>query len=107
MKMPEKCTGPKLWTKSWQNGEDDSWEAMIWSEERTDMEKSWYGAESVRDTRGTEWDRMVTKEYGKMLKRIQVVEDGRVPAKEARNWRIEGQKRKNHKKAVSEASEQV
>ena len=27
-----------------------------------------------------------------MLKRIQVLEDGRVPAKEARNWRIEGQK---------------
>ena len=33
-----------------------------------------------------------TQEYGKMLKRIQVLEDGRVPAKEARNWRIEGQK---------------
>ena len=34
-----------------------------------------------------------TKEYGKMFKRIQVVEDGRVPAKEARNWKVEGQKR--------------
>ena len=32
--------------------------------------------------------------YGKMLKRIQVLEDGRVPAKEARNWRTEGQKRR-------------
>ena len=30
-----------------------------------------------------------TKEHGKMLKRIQVLEDGRVPAKEARNWKIE------------------
>ena len=29
-----------------------------------------------------------------MLKRIQVLEDGRVPAKEARNWRIEGRKRR-------------
>ena len=28
----------------------------------------------------------------KMLKRIQVLEDGRIPAKEARNWKIEGQK---------------
>ena len=28
---------------------------------------------------------MGTKEYGKILKRIQVVEDGRVPAKEARS----------------------
>ena len=35
-----------------------------------------------------------TKEYGKMLKRIQVHEDGRVPAEEARHWKIEGQKRR-------------
>ena len=26
------------------------------------------------------------KEYGKMLNRIQILEDVRVPAKEARNW---------------------
>ena len=36
---------------------------------------------------------MGTQGYVKMLKRIQILEDGRVPAKEARNWRIEGQKR--------------
>ena len=35
-----------------------------------------------------------TTEYGKMLKRIQVLEDGRIPAKEVRNWKIEGQKRR-------------
>ena len=35
-----------------------------------------------------------TKEHGKMLKRIQILEDGRVPAKEAKNWMIEGQKRR-------------
>ena len=29
-----------------------------------------------------------TKEYGKMHKRIQILEDGRVPAKEARNWKM-------------------
>ena len=34
------------------------------------------------------------QEYGKMLKRIQVLEDGRVPEKEARNWKIEGRKRR-------------
>ena len=34
-----------------------------------------------------------TKEYGKMLKRIQVLEEGRISAKEARNWKIEEQKR--------------
>ena len=35
-----------------------------------------------------------TKEHGKMLKRIQVLEDGRVPAMEARSSKIEGQKRR-------------
>ena len=35
-----------------------------------------------------------TKEYGKMLKRIQVLEGGRIPAREARNWKSEGQKRR-------------
>ena len=35
-----------------------------------------------------------TKEYGKMLEWIHVLEDGRVPAKEAKNWEIEGQKRR-------------
>ena len=39
-------------------------------------------------------EQVATKEYGKMLKRIQVLEDGRVPAKEARIWKIEGQKRR-------------
>ena len=29
-----------------------------------------------------------TKEHGTMIKRIQVLEDGRIPAKRARNWKI-------------------
>ena len=35
-----------------------------------------------------------TKDYRKMLKRIQVLEEGRVPAKEPRGWKTEGQKRR-------------
>ena len=35
-----------------------------------------------------------TKGHGKMINRIQILEDGRVPAKEAVNWKIEGQKRR-------------
>ena len=35
-----------------------------------------------------------TKGHGKMINRIQILEDGRVPAKEAGNWKIEGQKRR-------------
>ena len=34
-----------------------------------------------------------TKEYGKMLKRIRILEDTRAPAKEARNWKIEGRQK--------------
>ena len=47
---------------------------------------------------GTKTDELLrpmgTQGYGNMLKRIQVLEDGGVPAKEATNWRIEGQKRR-------------
>ena len=39
-------------------------------------------------------EQMDTKEFGKMVKRIQILEEGRVPAKEAKNWRIEGQKKR-------------
>ena len=44
-----------------------------------------------------------TKEFGKMMKRIQILEEGRVPAKETKNWR----KEKNYEKGVSEAVKQV
>ena len=45
-----------------------------------------------------------TKEYGKMSKRIQVLEDGRVLAKEARNWKIDGQKRRITRKEYQRPS---
>ena len=37
-------------------------------------------------------EQMDTKEFGKMVKSIQILEEGRVPAKEVKNWRIEGEK---------------
>ena len=46
-----------------------------------------------------------TKEHGKMLKRIQILEDGRVPAKEAPKWKIEGKmtiNRKDYRRLLSE-----
>ena len=46
-----------------------------------------------------------TKAYGKMSKRIQVHEDGRIPAKEARNWKIEGHKMKDHKERIQKVVE--
>ena len=35
-----------------------------------------------------------TKEYGMMLRRILIFEEGKVPAKDAKGWQIEGQKRR-------------
>ena len=43
-------------------------------------------------------ERMGTKEYGEMLMTLQTPEDGRFPAKEATNWRIEGQKKRSTRK---------
>ena len=34
-----------------------------------------------------------TTEYGKMLRRIQILEDGRDPATDTNGWKIEGRKR--------------
>ena len=41
-----------------------------------------------------------TKEHGQMLKRIQILEEGRIVAKEARNWKIEGQKMENYEEGI-------
>ena len=49
---------------------------------------------------------MGTQGYGKMLKRIQVLEDGS-PSKGGKKLEDWWTKEKNHKKRVSEASEQV
>ena len=44
-------------------------------------------------------EQMGTKEFGKMMRRIQILEDGIVPAKETKNWRIEGEKKRITRKA--------
>ena len=44
-------------------------------------------------------EQMGTKEFGKMLRIIQTLEDGRVPAKEATNRIIEGKKKRITRKA--------
>ena len=48
MKMPGRCTGLTLLSKSLENGEDDIWEVMTWSEEWTGRVRYGYGAEIVR-----------------------------------------------------------
>ena len=39
-------------------------------------------------------EQMGTKELGKIMKRIQTLEEGRVPANEAKNWITEGEKKR-------------
>ena len=39
-------------------------------------------------------EQMGTKEFSKMMKRIQILEEGRVPAKEAKNRKIDGEKKR-------------
>ena len=43
---------------------------------------------------GCRLEQMDTKEFGKMVRRIQILQEGRTPAKEAKNWRIEGEKKR-------------
>ena len=39
-------------------------------------------------------EQLGTKEFGKTMKRVQTLEEGRVPVKEAKNWRMEGEKKR-------------
>ena len=59
----------------------------------------------IRQTYGTKASQL-QKTGTKMTKGIQTLEEGRVPAKEAKNWRIDGEKAKNYEKGVSEAVKQ-
>ena len=43
-------------------------------------------------------EQMDTKEFGKMMKRVQILEEGRIPATEATNWRVEGEKKRSTRK---------
>ena len=39
-------------------------------------------------------EQLGTKEFGKTMKRVQTLEEGRVPVKEAKKWRMEEEKRR-------------
>ena len=41
-----------------------------------------------------------TKEHGQMLKRIHVLEEGRVPAQEAKNGKLNDKKRESQEKSI-------
>ena len=70
------------------------------------MERRLSGADRFRVMRGTtlmhrcQQENMDTKEYGKMLQRTRMFEEGRVLAHNARGWTTEGQERRVTRKKV-------
>ena len=114
MKMSWTCKGPKFFSKKhgkWRSCHvgghdlvrrmDGQGEVLIWFRKcsgyaRQSMEPKLMNC--CRPDAGTQ-------EFCNMIKRIQVLEEGRVPAKEAKNWRIGGEKkritRKGEKKLLN------
>ena len=104
MNMPGKCTDQNSCQKFWKNGVrrhlgghdlvrrmDRLGEVLIWCRKCSGNARQRVGPKLMNCCRP---EQMGTQECGRMLKRSQVQEDGRVPAKDARSWRIEGQKRR-------------
>ena len=91
--MKGKCTGPKYFSKKfWRHDmvrrTDRQGEVLIWCRKRSGYARQRMGPTCMNCCKP---ELVGTKEYGKMLKRCQILEDGRVPAKEAGNWKLEGQ----------------
>ena len=102
MKMPGKCAVPKILSKK--NGAkrhlgghglvrrvDRQGEAFVWCRKCSGCAQQRMGPQLMNCCKP---EQVCTKEHDKMFKRTQVLEDGRVPAKEARAWKIDGQKKR-------------
>ena len=109
MKMPGKCTGPKNVSENvgqWRNAHlgdhdlvrrvDRQGEVLIWCRKCSGHARQRIRRKLVNCSKP---DQVSTKEHGNMLKRIQILEDDRVLAKEANNWKIDGQRRRITRKA--------
>ena len=103
LKMPGRCTGPKLLSQSsgkWRRRHlgghdlvrrmDRQGEVSIWCSKCSGYARQRMGPKLVTCCRP---EQMGTKEFGKMMKNP-TLEEGRVPAKEVKNWRIEGEKKR-------------
>ena len=52
-------------------------------------------------------EKMGTQEFGKMLERIETLEEGRVPATDAKHGDLREREEKNYKKGVPEDFKQI
>ena len=110
MKMPGRCDGPKFLSKklgkfrSRQLGSHDLVRRMDrQGEVRIGCRKcSGYARQRMgpKLTNCRRPEPMGTKEFDKMMRRIQILEEGRVPAKKAKKLKNRGRKEKNYEKGV-------
>ena len=105
-----KCTGPKSLSKNLENlgrchlgghdlvrRMDIQGEVLTWCRKCLGYARQRMGPKLMNCRKP---EQVGTKECGKMRKRIHAFEDGRVPGREARNWKIEGQKREPQEKSI-------
>ena len=113
MKMPGKCTGPKFLSENFGNmvkeilgghdlvrRVDRQGEVLIWCRKCSGCARQRMGPKWMNCCKPVQ---VGTNEYGKMLKRIQILEDGRVPVRGARNWRIEEKKEEDYLAGIQKA----
>ena len=92
--------------KFWKMGEGAIWEVMtfvrrmdrqgevlIWCTKCSGYARQRTGPKLFNCCRP---EQMGTKEFGRMLKRNQTLEEGRIPSKETKNWRNEGKEYQRH-----------
>ena len=104
MKMPGRCTGPKFLSKSlgkWRRRHlgghdlvrrmDRQGEVLIWCRKCSGHARQRMGPKLMNCCRP---EQMGTKEFGRMLKRLQTLQEGTAPAKETKNGRIDGKKKR-------------
>ena len=104
MKMPGRSDEPKFMSKSFKNGEGamgghdlvrrmdrQGEEVLIWCRKCSGHARQRMAPKLINCCMP---EPIGTKEFGTMVKRLQTLEEGRVPAKEAKYWRIEGEKKR-------------
>ena len=110
MKVPGRCTGPKFLSKSSGKMErrhlgghdlvrrmDRQGEVLIWCRKCSGYARQRMGPKQKNCCKP---EQMGTKEFGKMMKIIQILEEGRVPAKETKNWKIDGDKKELRQRSI-------
>ena len=82
---------------------DRKGEVLIWCRKCSGYARQRIGPKRMNCCRPEQMD---TKEFGKMVKRIQILKEGRSPSQRSKELENRGRKEKNYEKGVSEAVKQ-